>query len=98
LLCSSNDFFFKKEPSLFTWDGVEGFKIYDSFSDSDKLLKIWFSLFKMFKKEDFNSEFIVQCILQFQNTTSSNQVKLPKKYVKSTLKFYYEKKIISSQN
>lgn len=29
-------------------------------------------------------------ILQLQNTTSSNQVKLPKKYVKSTLKFYYE--------
>jgi len=28
-------------------------------------------------------------ILQLQNT-SSNQVKLPKKYVKSTLKFYYE--------
>jgi hypothetical protein len=27
---------------------------------------------------------------QLQNTTSSNQVKLPKKYVKSTLKFYYE--------
>jgi hypothetical protein len=92
----------------------------------------------MFKKEDFNSEFIVQCkrkcfsssihlqcehkrcslgifkclfsyaksiidetgldILQLQNTTSSNQVKLPKKYVKSTLKFYYEKKSISSQN
>jgi hypothetical protein len=25
-----------------------------------------------------------------QNTTSSNQVKLPKKYVKSTLIFYYE--------
>ena len=57
---NSNDFF-KQEPSLFTWDGVEGFKIYESFSDSDKLLKIWFSLFKMFKKEDFNSEFIVQC-------------------------------------
>ena len=37
-------------------------------------------------------------ILQLQNTTSSNQVKLPKKYVKSTLKFYYEKKSISSQN
>ena len=32
-------FFFKKEPSLFTWDGVDGFKIYESFSDSDKLLK-----------------------------------------------------------
>ena len=30
-------------------------------------------------------------ILQLQNTTSSDQVKLPKKYVrKSTLKFYYE--------
>ena len=29
-------------------------------------------------------------ILQLQNTTSSNQVKLLKKYVKSTLKFYYE--------
>ena len=29
-------------------------------------------------------------ILQLQNTTSSNQVKLPKKYVKSTLKLYYE--------
>ena len=29
--------FFKKEPSLFTWDGVEGFKIYAGFSDSDKL-------------------------------------------------------------
>ena len=29
-------------------------------------------------------------ILQLQNTTSSNQVKLPKKYAKSTLKFYYE--------
>ena len=29
-------------------------------------------------------------ILQLQNTTSSNQAKLPKKYVKSTLKFYYE--------
>jgi hypothetical protein len=29
-------------------------------------------------------------ILQLQNTTSSNHVKLPKKYVKSTLKFYYE--------
>jgi hypothetical protein len=29
-------------------------------------------------------------ILQLQNTTSSNQVKLHKKYVKSTLKFYYE--------
>jgi hypothetical protein len=29
-------------------------------------------------------------ILQLQNTISSNQVKLPKKYVKSTLKFYYE--------
>jgi hypothetical protein len=29
-------------------------------------------------------------ILQLQNTTSSNQVKLPKKYVKSTLTFYYE--------
>ena len=28
-------------------------------------------------------------ILQLQNT-SSNQVKLPKKYVKSTLIFYYE--------
>jgi hypothetical protein len=27
---------------------------------------------------------------QLLNTTSSNQVKLPKKYVKSTLKFYYE--------
>ena len=40
--------------------GVDGFKIYESFSDSDKLLKIWFSLFKMFKKEDLNSEFIVQ--------------------------------------
>jgi hypothetical protein len=26
-------------------------------------------------------------ILQLQNTTSSNQVKLPKKYVKSTLNF-----------
>jgi hypothetical protein len=37
-------FFFKKEPSLFTWDGVDGFKIYESFSDSDKLLQIWFSL------------------------------------------------------
>jgi hypothetical protein len=48
--------FFKKEHSLFTWDGVDGFKIYESFSDSDKLLKIWFSLFKMFKKEDLNSE------------------------------------------
>jgi hypothetical protein len=52
----------------------------------------------MFKKEDLNSEFIVQCkikcfssfILQLQNTTSSNQVKLPKKYVKSTLKLSYE--------
>jgi hypothetical protein len=41
---------------------------------------------------------IIQCehkrccldILQLQNTTSSNQVKLPKKYVRSTLKFYYE--------
>jgi hypothetical protein len=42
-------FFFKKEPSLYTWDGVDGFKIYESFSDSDKLLKNWFS-FKMFKK------------------------------------------------
>ena len=39
------------EPSLFTWDGVDGIKIYESFSDSDKLLKIWFSLFKMFKKK-----------------------------------------------
>ena len=39
------------EPSLFTWDGVDGFKIYESFSDSDKLLKILFSLFKMFKKK-----------------------------------------------
>jgi hypothetical protein len=29
-------------------------------------------------------------ILQLQNTTSSNHIKLPKKYVKSTLKFYYE--------
>ena len=29
-------------------------------------------------------------ILQLQNTTISNQVKLPKKYVKSTLKLYYE--------
>ena len=30
-------------------------------------------------------------ILHLQNTTSSDQVKLPKKYVrKSTLKFYYE--------
>ena len=29
-------------------------------------------------------------ILQLQNTTSSYQVKLPKKYVKSTLKFYSE--------
>ena len=29
-------------------------------------------------------------ILQLQNTTSSNQVKLPKKYVKSTLKLYSE--------
>jgi hypothetical protein len=32
-------------------------------------------------------------ILQLQNTTSSNQVKLPKKYVKSTLKCYYENSI-----
>ena len=48
-------FFKKKEPSLFTWDGVDGFKIYESFFDSDKLsLKIWFSLFKMFRKEDLN--------------------------------------------
>jgi hypothetical protein len=31
---------FKKEPSLFTLDGVDGFKIYESFSDSDELLKI----------------------------------------------------------
>jgi hypothetical protein len=46
--------FLKKEPSLLTWDGVDGFKIYESFSDSDKLLKIWFSLFKMFKKEDLS--------------------------------------------
>ena len=38
-------------------------------------------------------------ILQLQNTTSSNQVKLPKTYVKSTLKFYYENLINkSSQN
>jgi hypothetical protein len=29
-------------------------------------------------------------ILQLQNTTSSNQVKLPSKYIKSTLKFYSE--------
>jgi hypothetical protein len=29
-------------------------------------------------------------ILQVQNTTSSNQIKLHKKYVKSTLKYYYE--------
>jgi hypothetical protein len=29
--------FLKKEPSLFTWDGVEVFKIYEGFSDSDKL-------------------------------------------------------------
>jgi hypothetical protein len=42
-------FFLKKEPSLFTWDDVDGIKIYESFSDSDKLLKIWFSLFRMFK-------------------------------------------------
>ena len=46
--------FLKKEPSLITWDGVDGFEIYESFSDSDKLLKIWFSLFKMFKKEDLS--------------------------------------------
>ena len=36
----------------------------------------------------------VSCILylvfMLQNTTSSNQVELPKKYVKSTQKFYYE--------
>jgi hypothetical protein len=34
-------FFFKKEPSLFTWDEL---KIYESFSDSDKLLQFWCSL------------------------------------------------------
>jgi hypothetical protein len=62
IVLSSNYFFFIKEPSLFTWDDVDGFKIYEHFSDSDKLLKIWFSLFKMFKKEDINSEFIVQQI------------------------------------
>jgi hypothetical protein len=33
-------FFVIKEPSLFTGDGVDGFKIYESFFDSDKLLKI----------------------------------------------------------
>jgi hypothetical protein len=53
--------FFFEGTQLFTWDGVDGFKIYESFSDSDKLLKIWFSLFKMFKKEDLNSEFTVIC-------------------------------------
>jgi hypothetical protein len=46
--------FLKKEPSLLIWDSVDGFKIYESFSDSDKLLKIWFSLFKIFKKEDLS--------------------------------------------
>jgi hypothetical protein len=30
-ILSFNDFF-KKEPSLFTWDGVDGFNIYESFS------------------------------------------------------------------
>ena len=38
-----------------------GLKYMKVFYDSDKLLKIRFSLFKMFKKEDLNSEFIVQC-------------------------------------
>jgi hypothetical protein len=34
-------FFFKKRnPVYLLEDGVEGFRIYESFSDSDKLLKI----------------------------------------------------------
>ena len=44
----------------------------------------WFSYAKSIIDETgFN-------ILQLQNTTISNQVKLPKKYGKSTLKLYYE--------
>jgi hypothetical protein len=49
---SSNDFFFKKEPSLFTWDGVDGFKIYECFFNSDTELQICcvFAFFTLWKR------------------------------------------------
>ena len=54
-------FFLKRNPVYLLEMVLMGLKYMKVFYDSDKLLKIRFSLFKMFKKEDLNSEFIVQC-------------------------------------
>jgi hypothetical protein len=54
-------FFLKRNPVYLLEMVLMCLKYMKVFYDSDKLLKIRFSLFKMFKKEDLNSEFIVQC-------------------------------------